>query len=254
MSNREEKSAVLLCGHGSQDPQGAAEFNSLVAKIQEKLAPRTVAGAFLKHNSPDILAALQDMYDQGKRDIIVQPVTLYNAGHTKYDIPGVLARFREIHPAVRLRYGAPLGLSRPVIEAAISVIQSILPDVALEDCKLLVIGRGSADRAVADQTINLCQKLHDWLDFGDSRYCYSHESVPLLATGLTQAGQSHYPHVIVLPFLLFSGRQLSTIYHEIDAAEKKYPAFTFHKVPPLGPQDFIVKAILQKITVAQRLT
>lgn len=251
MSNSDAKPppAILLCGHGSRDPEGAAEFLHLVGKVQKNLAPQTVTGAFLEFNSPAILPALQDIYEQGHREIIVQPVTLYNAGHTKCDIPEIMAQFTKSHPGACLRYGSFLGLIQPVINAAISAIQSILPDADPEDCKLLVIGRGSRDRMVADQTINLCQKLHDWMDFGDSRYCYSFESAPLLETALTQAAQSHYPHVVVLPFLLFSGRLLSDIYGKIDAAAEKYPAFTFHKVPHLGPQDFIADAVIQQINL-----
>lgn len=238
---------ILLCGHGSRDPEAATEFHCLVRKIQEKLGPQSVTGAFLKFNSPSIGTALQAIYDRGIREIIVQPVTLYNAGHTKTDIPEILAQFKKAHPDVHLRYGASLGLTPPVIEATISAIQSVMPDVDLEDCKLLVIGRGSKDIMVADQIINLCQKLHDWIDFGDSRYCYSLDSAPLLETALKQAGQSHYPHIIVLPFLLFSGHLLSDIHSKIDAAIKKYPAFTFHKAPHLGSHDFIADAVIHNI-------
>ena len=247
MSNNKAKPAILLCGHGSRNPETAEEFHILVARVQEKLSPQTVTGAFLQFNQPNIRDGLQKIYDQGQREIIVQPVTLYNANHTKNDIPEILAEFTKTHPDVNLQYGTFLGLAPMVIEAAIFSIQSVLPDVNLEDCKLLVIGRGSQDRMVADQTINLCQKLHDWMDFGDSRYCYTFETAPLLHSALIQAAQSHYPHVIILPFLLFSGRLLSSIYREIDEAIEKYPEFTFYKAPHLGPQDYIVDAVIKKI-------
>lgn len=243
-----EAPAVLLCGHGSRTPEAATEFIHLVEKVQAKLRPRTITGAYLEFNQPSITTALQELYDQGVRDVDVQPVTLYEADHTKYDIPKILAQFTKDHPPMRLRYGTSLGLAPAVINAAIIAIQSILPNSPLEDCKLLVIGRGSQDRTVADQTINLCRKLDGWMDFGDIKYCYSFESAPLLATALTQAGHSHYPHVIILPFLLFSGRLLADIHREIDAATEKFPKFTFHKAPRLGIQDIITDAVIEKIT------
>ena len=112
---------------------------------------------------------------------------------------------------------------------------------------LLVVGRGSSDRQMADQTINLCRKLHERLDFGDCRYCYSFESSPLLETALIQAARSHYPQVVVLPFQLFSGRLLSDIYAEIDAVAEIFTNFTFHKAPHLGPQNALADAVIQKI-------
>ncbi len=243
--------AVLLCGHGSQNPEAVKEFHSLVRRIRKKLAPQPVTGAFLKFNPPAIGEALQEIYNRGGREIIVQPITLYNADHTRNDIPEILAQFKKNHPEVHLHYGSALGLIPPVIDTAIFAIQSVMPDFPLEDCKLLVVGRGSADRKVSDQTINLCRKLHDWLDFGDIRYCYSTENSPPLDTALTQAGQSHYPHIIVLPFLLFSGHLLSEIQDKIEAAAKKYPAFSFHKAPALGQADVIAKAIIQKLTLTE---
>jgi len=242
--------AVLLCGHGSRSAEGTFEFRRLLQKVQAALPSQKIEGAFLEFNAPTILAALQGLYDHGAREIIVQPLTLYKAGHTINDIPEILENFKRNHPDVRLHYGSYLGLSPPVIDSAVQAIKSVLPEYDLDDCKLLVVGRGSKDRMVADQTINLCRKLHDIFDFGDSRYCYSFESAPLLPKALIQAAQSHYPHVVVLPFLLFSGRLLSGISAEVDKAAMKYKNFTFHQAPPLGTNDHIVKAIIQRITAA----
>ena len=247
--------AVLLCGHGSRTPEGAAEFSILVENIKKRLPGREIAPAFLEHsflehNRPGIMAALQGLYDQGVRDIIIQPVTLYNAGHTRLDIPEILARFQKKHPDCRLQYGSALGLIPPVIEAAGRAALSVMPDVAADECKLLLVGRGTRDRMVADQTIDLCRRLHLRLDFGDSRYCYYSENAPLLTAALTQAARSHYHHVIILPYLLFSGHLLSAIYREVDAARKKYPDFTFHKAPPLGMLDYMTEAVIAKINEA----
>lgn len=239
--------AVLLCGHGSRSPQAAKEFHHLTEKVQEKMPGHRITGGFLEFNQPDIKTALQEIYDKGLREIIVQPITLYNAGHTTYDIPDILTVFQKKHPDVRLQYGASLGLIPAVINAAVKAVKSVMPDGDPEEFKLLVVGRGSKDRMISDQSINLCRKLHERLDFGDSRYCYSFESAPSLKAALTQAAHSHYHDVVVLPFLLFSGRLLSDIHGEIDQATAKYPAFIFHKAPHLGPQDYIADAIVDRI-------
>lgn len=251
-SHGEIKPAVLLCGHGSRNPEAATEFRYLVEQVQKKLEPQAVSGAFLQFNQPTIPDGLQAIYDQGGREIIVQPVTLYNASHTKIDIPEILAEFTQSHPDVRGHYGASLGLSALTLDAAVFSIQSVMPDADLGDCKLLLVGRGSKDRTVADQTINLCRKLHDRMDFGDSRYCYPSESSPILETALAQAARSHYPHVIILPFLLFSGRLLTEIHDKLDVAAEKYPAVTFYKASHLGPQDEIADAVIEKINLAFR--
>ena len=241
--------AVLLCGHGSRSSKAAKELNDLAGNIRREIPDQPVKTAFLEFNAPSISDGLQAFYDQGIRDIILQPVTLYNAGHTTRDIPGIISDFAASHPDIRLHYSSFLGLSSAVIEAAANAVLSVMPKGRAEDCQLLLVGRGSKDRHITDQTINLCRKLHERLELGDSRYCYNSGTVPRLGTALAQAAASHYDHVIILPYLLFSGRLLSDIYAETDHSAKKYPEFSFHKAPPLGGQSQIVTAILENIRV-----
>ncbi|MCF8473944.1 MAG: hypothetical protein K9G26_04535 [Emcibacter sp.] len=242
-----QKAAILLCAHGSKSPKAVEEFNHVLSKVQAACPDQLVQGAFLEFNSPTIDEGLEDIYTKGFHRIIVQPLTLYNAGHTINDIPAILTAFKEKYSDVTLHYGKSLGLIDPIIEAARSAIETVMPDSDPEECKLLVVGRGSENRMVADQTINLCRKLHERMGFGDSRYCYPSGNAPLLPSALKQAGLSHYPHVIVLPFLLFSGALLSEIYTEVDRAGEIYPDFIFHKAPHLGTQDNLITAILHHI-------
>jgi len=234
---------ILICGHGSRNPDAAPEFFRLVDKIRQKRPGQPVTGAFLEFNQPSITDALRDIYDQGGRDIIVQPLTLYAADHSRRDIPDILDRFQQKYPDVTLRYGAALGLCPPVVEAAVRVVTPFLQ----EDSEILVVGRGSPDRRVADQTINLCQKLQQKLVDRHIRYCYAGHSLPRLGPALEQVARSHYRAAIILPFLLFPGRLLAEIYHAVDGVAAKYPAVRFHKAPPLGPQDLIAEAVLARI-------
>ncbi len=235
--------AILICGHGSRNPDAAPEFFRLVEKIRQRRPGQMITGAFLEFNQPTIEDALQDIYDQGERNIIAQPLTLYAADHSHRDIPDILNRFQQKHPDMTLRYGAALGLCPPVIDAAVHVVTPFLQ----EDCEILVVGRGSPDRRVADQTINLCQKLHQRLPAHHIRYCYAGHSLPMLVPALEQAARSHYRAAVILPFLLFPGRLLEEIYHAVDGVAAQYPAVHFHKAPPLGPQNSIADAALVRI-------
>ena len=256
--NKQEKKmlppAILLCGHGSRDPQAAIEFKSVVAKVQNHFSPLSVSGAFLSYNDPSISHQLQALYDRSYREVIVQPVTLYNANHSTDDIPALLTDFKSHHPDIVFHYGSALGLMPQIIEAAEQSITSVMGGNDPEECKLLLVGRGSKDQMISDQTIKLCQKLHNRLGLGDSRYCYSFISAPHLKDALTQAANSHYHHIIILPFLLFSGRLLSDIHKEIDHAAQKHTHFTFLKAPHLGPLDITAEALISKINQCLKLS
>lgn len=248
--------AILLCAHGSRDRQAAKEFARLQAKIQTQFPNQIVKGGFLKFNSPPIMESLLSLYNQGAREIMLQPLTLYNADHTARDIPDIAARFEKNHPGTTLICGTSPGLGDSVVKAAARAITSVLPQgdrrgTDHQDYKLLVVGRGSSRREISDQTINLCRKLQEYFEFGDTRYCYSFGNSPALGTALEQAGESHYNHVIILPYLLFSGLLLTEIRREIEVAREKYPAFTFDLAPSLGHQEPMITAIIEKISALQ---
>lgn len=239
--------ALLLCAHGSRSPEAATEFTVLMKRLQAARPKQTIAAAYLEFNRPSIPDALQALYETGHRTLHVQPLTLYNAPHTSRDMPELLADFKKKNPEVTLKYGTALGLTEEMVTVAVKAVQSVMPADTAENCKLLLVGRGSQDRSVADQSITLCRKLHERLDFGDSRYCYAAGMAPALESALRQAAQSHYPNVVVLPYLLFSGRLRQDIQDQVTRTAAKHPDFSFHMAPNLGEQDAFIDTLLAKI-------
>lgn len=247
-----EKTALLLIAHGSRDADAARDFDRLLAKVRGHFPRREISGCFLKFNDPALMDRLQVLYDKGWRDFFIQPLTLYEADHTTRDIPAILADFKESHPDAFLCGGGALTPPEMIITAAVEAVQSVQPKGKIEDYKLLLVGRGAKDRTIADQTINLCRKLHECLDFGDTRYCYISENAPSYANALVQAAKSHYAHVIILPWLLFSGRLHKEICRQAHAASENNLGMTFHVTPPLGLQDALAEALVAQIQLSFR--
>ena len=74
---------ILLCGHGSRDPQAVKEFINVVNKIKIRIPDIPVEFGFLEFNRPIISEALDNLRDLGVERVIALPAMLFAAGHTK---------------------------------------------------------------------------------------------------------------------------------------------------------------------------
>ena len=81
---------IVLCGHGSRDPQAVEEFVDVVNKIKSRIPSIPVAFGFLEFNRPIISEALDQLKNMGVEKVIALPAMLFAAGHTKNDIPALL--------------------------------------------------------------------------------------------------------------------------------------------------------------------
>ncbi len=84
---------IVLCGHGSRDPQAVREFINVVEKIKSRIPNIPVAFGFLEFNRPIISEALDQIKSMGVEKVIALPAMLFAAGHTKNDIPAVLNKY-----------------------------------------------------------------------------------------------------------------------------------------------------------------
>src|SRR5579883_379738 len=82
---RMQNTAILICGHGSRDPDAVAEFASMSDKLRQRLPGHAVGHAFLEFARPVIRDGLEALKATGATRILAQPVMLFAAGHVKND-------------------------------------------------------------------------------------------------------------------------------------------------------------------------
>ena len=117
---------LVAIAHGSRDPRAGATITELLGVARERAASYGLAGldtraAFLDHAPPaprQVLSALCSetlgaetlgAESGGMTPVVVLPVLLTAAYHSGTDIPGLLDEAQAELPALRIRYGAPLG-------------------------------------------------------------------------------------------------------------------------------------------------
>ena len=116
-----KKDGIVLFAHGSRDPQWAQPFEKLASALAAKV-PAQVSLAYLELMQPSLADAIAALAAAGATSIRVVPVFLGQGGHTKEDLPKLVAAARASHRGVEIALEAPIGEQASVIEAIAAAI------------------------------------------------------------------------------------------------------------------------------------
>ncbi|MEX2291909.1 MAG: sirohydrochlorin chelatase [Mycobacteriales bacterium] len=131
---------LLGVAHGSRDPASQAVVEELLVRAAVLRPGLRTAAAYIDNASPSIRTALSDLVAEGVRDIAVVPLLLTPASHSKTDVAASVQAGRLAHPAVRLRYGRPLG-PHPVL---VDVLVRRLAEAGARDTDPVLLVAGGA--------------------------------------------------------------------------------------------------------------
>ena len=101
--------ALLGVAHGSKDPGAQAVVEELLRRASALRPGVRTEAAYVDNASPSIRRALARLADGGVDDVVVLPLLLTPASHSKTDVAASVQAARRAHPRMRLRYGRPLG-------------------------------------------------------------------------------------------------------------------------------------------------
>ena len=133
---------LLGVAHGSRDPASQQVVRSLLAGAADLRAGLQVAEAYVDNAAPSIRAALQQLSDAGARDVVVLPLLLTPASHSKTDVAASVQAGRLAHPGMRLRYGRPLGPHPALVDV---VARRLAESGARDDDPVVVVAGGALD-------------------------------------------------------------------------------------------------------------
>jgi sirohydrochlorin cobaltochelatase len=131
---------LLGVAHGSRDPLSQDVVRALLAGTADLRAGLRVADAYVDNASPSVRVALRALVGDGVRDVVVLPLLLTPASHSKTDVAASVQAGRLAHPGVRLRYGRPLG-PHPVL---VDVVARRLAEAGAGEAAPVVLVAGGA--------------------------------------------------------------------------------------------------------------
>lgn len=212
------KKGILICGHGSRDPEGVEGFKELVRLLKLRYPDRIFDYGFLEFSHPVYAAAVERMYVDGVREITAIPAILFAGGHAKNDIPYEMNTLQSQYSGLKIKLGKHIGITPSILQLSkkiIEIAESSLQSIDRKDTCLLVVGRGTSDPDANSDVAKLTRMLWEGLGFGFATTTYIGVTQPLLKDTLPIINQLPYKRVVVLPVFLFTGVLLKKIYSQV---------------------------------------
>jgi len=100
---------IVLFAHGARDPEWAAPFHQVRARLSASRPECKVELAFLELMEPELDEAIARLVAQGALAITVFPLFMAQGGHLKNDLPRILDDIRARFPRVPIALEKPIG-------------------------------------------------------------------------------------------------------------------------------------------------
>lgn len=111
------RSSIILFAHGARDPEWAAPFRRIAARLREARPGLPVQLAFLELMQPALADAVAAMAADGITRVTLVPLFLAQGGHLKEDLPRLLDEIRGSHPGVTFDVTQAIGDSETLTSA-----------------------------------------------------------------------------------------------------------------------------------------
>ncbi|MGI8315596.1 sirohydrochlorin chelatase [Halobacillus mangrovi] len=206
--------AVLYVGHGSRMKEAADEAIHFIMKAMKLVDTPIQEYCFLELSKSDIKEGVNKCVQRGATSIAVVPVLLLTAAHAKVDIPHTLNKVVKRHPDVKFTYGQPLGVQEKIIDALIERIED--RKAITNDMDILLVGRGSSDKEAVQDICTIAKLLKKRTHVNSVEVCFLAAASPRFEQKVKGAAKQGKKNVIILPYLLFTGVLMTSIYKTVN--------------------------------------
>src|SRR5690242_836843 len=239
--------AVLLCGHGSRDPDAIGEFEIAAAALRRRLASPDFATGYLEFARPTIQEGLGDLVARGASRILAVPGMLFAASHVKNDLPWEMNSFMAENSGIEVKLVRDLAIDPKLLAAAADRIASVVA-AGREDSVLVVVGRGTNDPDANSNIAKIARMLWEGMGFGWAEAAFSGVADPRVDAALDRAARLGFRRIVVFPYFLFTGILVKRIYAQADAAATCFPDISFVKAGYLRDHQQVIDAFADRVS------
>jgi sirohydrochlorin cobaltochelatase len=100
---------IILLGHGSRDPLWRQPMEAVAARLAALRPGLPVRCAYLELEPPTLADAASQLEVAGVASISITPMFLGSGKHVREDLPRLLEKLKQRHPAVKFELQPPVG-------------------------------------------------------------------------------------------------------------------------------------------------
>jgi sirohydrochlorin cobaltochelatase len=242
------ETAVLICGHGSRDPEATTEFELVATALRPRLPDFDFATGYLEFARPTIRDGLAALAARGARQILAIPGMLFAASHVKNDLPWEMNSFMADNPRIDVRLGRDLAIDPKLLRAAADRVAAAADaPVARAETLLVVVGRGTNDPDANSNISKLTRMLWEGMGFGWAEVAFSGVADPRVDAALVRGARLGFQRIIVFPYFLFTGILVKRIYEQTDAVARLFPEIEFVKALYLRDHPDVIGAFCDRV-------
>lgn len=243
---------LLVVGHGTADPVGAAETQAVADAVVELLPGVAVELGFLEVIGPTIGDALERLAGRGCCEVVAAPLLLFAAGHAKRDVPEAIAG-----PAatlgLRVCQTEPFGCQAEIVELSRRRRHEAVADlrpVPPAETVLLMVGRGSSDPGGVSQLRSFTEASLADEPGGRPRRIelgFVAAARPSLDEAIATACDpmaGEVRRILVQPHLLFRGHVEEQVSKAVCIGRDLRPELEWVQVARLGADRLVARALV----------
>ena len=236
-------SVLLAVAHGSRDPASQAGVRDLLARAATLRPGLRTADAYVDNASPSIRRALADLVADGVDDVVVLPLLLTPASHSKTDVAASVQAARLAHPRTRLRYGRPLG-PHPVL---VDVLDRRLREAgARPDDPVLLVAGGALDPDANAQVAATARLLWEGRSWPTVDIAFVSTTGPTVPEALERLRRQGHSRAALARYFLGPGR----LPRLVETQARTVAGLELVVSAPLGASDGVARLLLGRFDEA----
>src|SRR3954454_16965737 len=245
--------AVLFVGHGSRLEAGNKEVSTFIEKVMPTMdASLLIETCFLEFASPNITQGIDNCVKRGATEVIVIPIILLHAGHSKLHIPAEIEDGKTKYPDVQFTYGQMIGVHQEVLSILTDRLEEVGLDTSAEhtDTAILLIGRGGSHADANSDFYKITRLLWENLNVKWVESAFMGVTAPLVDEGLERCLKLGAKKIVMLPYFLFTGILMERMAKMRSGYQEKYPEHEFILAEYFGYHPKLQTILKERVTEA----
>lgn len=242
------REALLLVAHGSRSGAGQDDMRQLADLVATRpgLSGVDVELGYLEMSQPPAGISLDRLVERGAQHVVVLPLMLLAAGHSKSDVPAVVLEGRARHPGVALTYGRPFGVDHALLEVARRRIEA----VGGTGLPLALVARGTSDPDANAEACKVARLLAEATGAPMANVGFSGVTWPTVPDALDQLERLGARSIVAFSWFLATGVLLDRIGQQLAAMAERTGAVV-HDAGYLGPSEELADLVLERYREAR---